>query len=81
MGCAAVLLSLEKYGPAVIMLVAGVALFIASAGVFKRPHLRPLTGLFDQIDAIESGVKTMDEAKAADIITKKTEQTDPQTKE
>ena len=80
MGCAAVLLSLEKYVPAIIMLVAGVALFIASAGVFKRPHFRPLTGLFDQIDAIESGVKTMSEAKAADIIAKKSEPTDSDNK-
>ena len=73
MGCAAVLLSLEKYVPAVIMLVSGITLFIVSAGVFKRPHFRPLTGLFDQIDAIESGVKNMSEAKAADIIAKKSD--------
>ncbi len=73
MGVAAVLLSLEKYIPAVIMLVAGVAVFIISAAVYKRPHLRPLTGMFDQIDEIESGVKTMDEARAADLLCKKTE--------
>ncbi len=71
MGAAAVLLSLEKYIPAVIMLVAGVTVFVISAAVFKREHLRPLTGLFDKIDAIESGVKTMDEAKAADIVSGK----------
>ena len=75
MGCAAVLLSLEKYVPAVIMLVAGITAFIISANVYKRPHLRPLTGMFDQIDAIESGVKTMDEAKAADLIGKKPDDT------
>ncbi len=71
MGCAAVLLSLEQYVPAVIMLVAGITVFLISAAVYKRPHFRPLTGMFDQIDAIESGVKTMDEAKAADLICKK----------
>ena len=80
MGCAAVLLSLEKYVPAIIMLVSGITLFIVSAGVFKRPHFRPLTGLFDQIDAIESGVKTMSEAKAANIIAKKSESSDSDNK-
>ncbi len=68
MGVAAVLMSLDKYVPAALMIITGITIFIICACVFKHPNLRPLTGLFERIDAIESGVKTMDEKKAADMI-------------
>lgn len=57
LGIAAVLLTLNYYFPAALIFVAGVALFFVSMFVYKSPATRAYTAMFDEEDALESGIK------------------------
>ncbi|MBE6539044.1 MAG: undecaprenyl/decaprenyl-phosphate alpha-N-acetylglucosaminyl 1-phosphate transferase [Ruminococcaceae bacterium] len=57
LGIAAVLLTLEYYIPAALIFVSGMALFVISSFVYKSPSTRAFTAMFDEEDAIESGIK------------------------
>lgn len=53
----AVLLTLERYTSAAIIFIAGLILFAVSIIVYKNPKIRAFTGMFDEIDAMETGIK------------------------
>ncbi|MBR4296414.1 MAG: undecaprenyl/decaprenyl-phosphate alpha-N-acetylglucosaminyl 1-phosphate transferase [Clostridia bacterium] len=57
LGIAAVLLTLNYYFPAALIFVSGVALFFISMFVYKNPATRAYTAMFDEEDALESGIK------------------------
>lgn len=56
LGIAAILLTLEYYAPAALIFISGFALFIVSSAIYKNPATRANTGMFDEIDAKESGI-------------------------
>ncbi len=57
LGIAAVLLTLKYYVPAALIFIAGFALFFISSFVYKNPATRAYTAMFNEEDAIESGIK------------------------
>lgn len=57
LGIAAVLLTLKYYVPAALIFVSGFALFFVSSWVYKNPATRAYTAMFNEEDAIESGIK------------------------
>ncbi len=57
LGIASILLTLRMYLPAVIILISGFTLYFVCFSILKSNSLRGLTGLFDELDAKESGVE------------------------
>lgn len=57
LGISAILLTLNYYIPAALILISGFALFFVSMFVYKNPATRALTAMFDSEDAVESGIK------------------------
>lgn len=56
LGIAAVLLTLQYYVPAALISISGFALFIISSHIYKNPSTRAYTGMFDEVDAKETGI-------------------------
>lgn len=56
LGIASVLLTLQHYAQAMLILITGFALFVISGFLFKNPSTRSFTGMFDEIDAKETGI-------------------------
>ncbi len=64
----AVLLTLQKYVPAAIIFISGFALFVVSTLVYKNPKVRAFTGMFDEVDALETGIKIATEDEISNQV-------------
>lgn len=68
LGIAAVLLTLKYYIPAVLIFISGFALFFISSCVYKNPSTRAYTAMFNDEDAIESGIKIATDREISNMV-------------
>lgn len=68
LGIAAVLLTLKYYIPAALIFISGFALFFISSCVYKNPSTRAYTAMFNDEDAIESGIKIATDREISNMV-------------
>ena len=68
LGIAAVLLTLKYYVPAALIFISGFALFFISSWVYKNPSTRAYTAMFNEEDAIESGIRIATDQEISNMV-------------